>query len=99
LQKIIELNKEGELEKVGIRPFEKTDTQITVREWDSENWYVSKPIDLHFKKKTTCLELAGILCDYFTHINVCKIIKYLNAKIFLYFFIFLFIFIYDLFYY
>jgi len=57
----------------GLKPFEKTDVQLTVREWDSENWKVSKPIDLHFKKQTTCLEFAGILYDYFTHINVKKL--------------------------
>lgn len=54
----------------GLKPFDKNDIQLTIREWDSENWQVSKPIDIHIKKKTTCLEFAGILFDYLAHINV-----------------------------
>lgn len=53
-----------------LKDFETSDIQLTVREWDPENWNVSEPIEIHLKKKTTFLELANILKEYYLHIKV-----------------------------
>lgn len=50
--------------------FDTSDLQLTVREWDCENWKVSEPIEIHLKKKTTFIELAKILGEYYTNIKV-----------------------------
>jgi hypothetical protein len=49
--------------------FTTTDIQLTVREWDSSKWRVSKPFEIHFKKGTTLLELAFKLAELFPEIK------------------------------
>jgi len=53
-----------------LKDFDTSDIQLTVREWDSENWKVSEPIEIHLKKKATFLDLAKILREYYPKIKV-----------------------------
>lgn len=53
-----------------LKDFESSDIQLTIREWDPENWKVSDPIEIHLKKKTTFFELAKILKNYYPSIKV-----------------------------
>lgn len=53
-----------------LKQFDSSDFQLTVREWDPENWKVSEPIEIHLKKKTSFLELANILQEFYRHIKV-----------------------------
>jgi len=73
IQEIKTLNK--------LTDFEPSDIQLTVREWDCENWKVSKPIEIHLKKKTKFIELAKILAEYYPHIEV-NVFLIINYKLF-----------------
>lgn len=55
--------------------FDVGDIQLTVREWDCENWKVSEPIDIHLKKKSNCHDLMIILNNFYPNIKV-EIYKY-----------------------
>jgi hypothetical protein len=70
------------------KDFENSDMQLTVREWDPENWKVSEPIEIHLKKKTTFLELANILQEYYPHMKVLQFNNFLN-----YYFLFISLFL------
>jgi hypothetical protein len=56
-----------------LHPFNQSDIQCSIREWDPQNWKISQPVEFHINKGMTFLEFASKVIEYFPHLNPEKI--------------------------
>ena len=52
-----------------IEPYSQDDIQISVREWERDQWKIGEPLEMHFKKGTSFLDLSNKLKLYFPDIK------------------------------
>lgn len=55
--------------------FDPNQIQVTIRHWDTENWILSDPVEIHVTQRSKLLELAGKINAHFPEIHVMNILK------------------------
>jgi hypothetical protein len=63
-------------EDVKMTEYQPDDICVTIREWNPSEWKISRPVEFHFSKGLTFLELAYKLHLLFPHLEADKISAY-----------------------